>query len=176
VEPAESPVTDTEYPYVLTQGRVPMYHHGTLRNIPWLREIYPVPQTWINPATAAEIGVKDGDWVSIESRRGKITGRALLTEGVAPKVIYMERFWNPELLDSDDPSQAWKAMNVNMLTKNDAPYNPEYGTYTLRGFTVKVAKADSAPAGVWTEPEQFEAWLPEYSEETGGGYAVYSAE
>ena len=174
-EPAESPLTDEEYPYVLTEGRVPMYHHGTLRNIPWLREIYPVPQTWINPETAAEIGVEDGDWCTVESRRGKIYGRVLITEGVAPKVIYQERFWNPELLNSDDPSRAWTTMNVNVLTKNDAPYNPEYGTYTLRGFTVKIEKAASAPEGVWTEPKQFAEWLPEYTEDTGGGYAVYTA-
>ncbi|MDD5806828.1 MAG: molybdopterin-dependent oxidoreductase [Eggerthellales bacterium] len=175
VEPAESPVTDTEFPYVLTEGRVPMYHHGTLRNVPWLREIYPVPQTWINPVTAAEICVEDGDWCYVESRRGKIQGRVHITEGVAPKVIYQERFWNPELLNSSDPSRAWKAMNVNILTKNDAPYNPEYGTYTLRGITVKVTKADSAPEGVWFAPEDFEPWLPEFTEETGGGYAVYDA-
>ena len=147
-EPAESPVTDTEFPYVLTEGRVPMYHHGTLRNVPWIREMYPVPQTWVNPVTAAEIGVEEGDWCFVESRRGKIQGRIHITEGIAPKVIYQERFWNPELLDSDDPSRAWKAMNVNVLTKNDKPYNPEFGTYTLRGFTVKVTRADSAPAGV----------------------------
>ena len=174
-EPAESPVTDEEFPYVLTEGRVPMYHHGTLRNIPWLREIYPVPLTWINPETAAQIGVEDGDWCTLESRRGKIYGRVLITEGVAPKVIYQERFWNPELMNSSDPSRAWTTMNVNVLTKNDAPYNPEYGTYTLRGFTVKVEKASGAPEGVWTEPKQFAEWLPEYSEDTGGGYAVYNA-
>ena len=176
VEPAESPLEDEEYPYVLTEGRVPMYHHGTLRNVPWMRELYPVPRTWINPVTAEEIGVEDGDWCTIESRRGSITGRVQVTEGVAPKVIYQERFWNPELLDTDDPSRAWKVMNVNILTKNDPPYNPEFGTYTLRGFTVKISKADGAPEGVWTDPKQFEAWLPEYTEDTGGGYAVYSAE
>lgn len=175
VEPAESPLTDEEYPYVLTEGRIPMYHHGTLRNIPWIREIYPAPQTWINPVTAAEIGVETGDWVYLESRRGKTQGVAWVTEDVAPKVIYQERFWNPELLNSDDPSQAWKAMNINVLTKNDGPYNPEFGTYTLRGFTVKVTKAEGAPAGVWLEPEDFEEWLPEYTEDTGGGYAVYDA-
>ncbi len=175
VEPAESPLTDEKFPYVITEGRVPMYHHGTLRNVPWLREIYPAPQTWINPVTAAEIGVEDGDWCYVESARGKIQGKVHITEGVAPKVIYQERFWNPELLDSSDPSRAWKAMNINVLTKNDAPYNPEFGTYTLRGFTVNVTKAEGAPEGVWLEPEEFEPWLPEYTEDTGGGYAVYDA-
>ena len=175
VEPAESPLSDTEFPYTLTEGRVPFYHHGTLRNVPWMRELYPVPQTWVNPVTAAEIGVEEGDWCYVESRRGKIQGQIHLTEGIAPGTIYQERFWNPELLDSDDPSRAWKAMNINMLTKNDGPYNPEFGTYTLRGIQVKVTKADSAPEGVWTEPEQFTPWLPEVSDETGGGYAVYDA-
>ena len=173
-EPRESPLTDEEYPLVLTSGRVPMYHHGTLRNIPWLREIYPVPECWINPATAAEYGIEDGDWVKIESRRGETHGKALLTEGIAPGVVAQERFWNPELLDSDDPSQAWKAMNVNVLTKNDPPYNDVYGSYTLRGFTVRVSKSEK-PAGVWEEPEEFTPWLPEYAEHSGGGYAVYDA-
>jgi anaerobic selenocysteine-containing dehydrogenase len=175
IEPAESPQSDTEYPYSITQGRVPHYHHGTLRNIPYLREIYPVPQTWINPETAAEIGVEEGDWCYVESRRGKITGQVKVTSGIAPKVIYQERFWNPELMDSDDPSQAWKAMNINVLTKNDAPYNPEFGTYTLRGFQVKITKAESAPEGVWYEPRDFEPWMPQPSDDTGGGYAVYDA-
>jgi len=175
VEPAESPLTDKEHPYVLTEGRVPFYHHGTLRNVPWLREIYPAPQTWINPVTAAEIGVEEGDWCYVENKRGKIRGQVHVTEGVAPKVIYQERFWNPELLDSDDPSRAWKEMNINIITKNDAPYNPEFGTYTLRGFTVKVTKAEGAPEGIWYEPTDFTPWLPEITDETGGGYAVYDA-
>ena len=40
---------------------------------------------------------------------------------------------------------------------------------------MKVTKADSAPEGVWTEPAQFAPWLPEVTDETGGGYAVYDA-
>ena len=173
-EPDESPLDDEEYPYVLTQGRVPMYHHGTLRNVPWLREIYPCPSCWINPVTAAEIGVETGDWVKLESRRGETHGNVLVTEGIAPGVIFQERFWNPELLDSDDPKRAWQAMNINVLTRNDGPFNPEYGTYTLRGFQIKVTKSEK-PEGIWLEPTDFTPWLPEYSDETGGGYAVYDA-
>lgn len=173
-EPDESPLTDTEYPYVLTEGRIPMYHHGTLRNVPWMRELYPVPRCWINPKTAQEIGVETDDWVLLESRRGETHGQVLVTEGVAPGVIFQERFWNPELLDSDDPKRAWQAMNINVLTRNDGPFNPEFGTYTLRGFQIKVSKSEK-PEGVWTEPTDFTPWLPEMSDETGGGYAVYGA-
>ena len=173
-EPEESPLTDTEYPYTLTEGRLPMYHHGTLRNNPYLRELYPVPLTWINPVTAAEIGVEEGDWVKLTSRRDSTHGKVHITEGIAPGVIYQERWWNPELLDSDDPSQAWKAMNINLLTKHDGPYNNEYGTYTLRGFQVQIEKSEK-PEGVWENPEDFAPWMPEPSDNTGGGNAVYVA-
>ena len=178
-EPAESPVKghenySDEYPYTLTEGRLPMYHHGTLRNNPYIRELYPVPLTWINPETAKEIGVESGDWVKLTSRRDSTHGKVLVTSGIPPKVIYQERWWNPEYLDSDDPSQAWKAMNVNLLTKHDAPYNDEYGTYTLRGFQVRIEKSER-PEGVWEKPEDFEPWMPTPSDNTGGGDAVYVA-
>ena len=173
-EPAESPRVDDEYPYTLTEGRVPFYHHGTLRNVPYLREAYPVARAWLNPLTADEIGVVDGDWVKLTSRRGETHGKVLVTEGIAPGVVYQERFWNPELLDSDDPRQAWQAMNINVLTKNDAPFNPEYGTYTLRGVQVKIEKSER-PDGIWEDPKEFAPWMPEPSDNTGGGDAVYDA-
>ena len=182
LEPYESPVEgdpgyDPKYPYTLTQGRLPVFHHGTLRNTPYTREMYPYPETWINPVTAKEIGVEDGDWLWLESKRGRTQGKARITKSVAPKVIYQERFWFPELLDSDDPNRAWQAMNINLLTQNsdDCPFNDVYGTYVLRGVQINITKADGAPEGIWTEPEQFNAWLPQESENTGGGNAVYGA-
>ena len=182
IEPKESPVEgdpgyNPDYPYTLTQGRLPIFHHGTLRNTPWTRELWPYPETWINPVTAAEIGVKDGDWLWLESRRGKTQGRCRITKSVAPKVIYQERFWNPELMDTNNPNRAWQVMNINLLTQNsdDYPFNDVYGTYVLRGVCINIKKADGAPEGIWMEPEEFTPWLPEPSENTGGGNAVYGA-
>ena len=171
-EPAESPVEgaegyDANYPLVITNGRLPMYHHGTLRNIPWLREIYPVPELWINPADAETYGIEDGTWTWIESRRSKTRGLAKVTTAIPKGVLYMERFWNPEFLDAEDPTPAFTAMNYNVLSKTDAPFNPEYGTYTLRGFTVKVYPCpEGAPEGTWMNPEDFAPWLPQPSDPT----------
>ena len=90
-----------------------------------------------------------------------------VTAAIAKGVVYQERFWAPELLDSDDPAQAYKVMNINVLTKNDPPYNPEYGTYTLRGFQVKVSPSDDEILkSVWIEPEQFQPWMPAPSDKT----------
>lgn len=161
-EPAESPLTDTEYPLVLTSGRLPYFHHGTMRHAPFSREIFPTAQLRINPKTAAKYGIKNDDWVKVESRRGAITSRAYLTEGIAPGVVWQERFWNPECYDKSQKkiTGGWREMNVNVLTKNTPPFNPYFGSYTNRGFTVRVSKADGPPDNIWSEPEQFEPFMP----------------
>lgn len=166
MEPYESPLRPLakEYPLVMTNGRLPMYHHSTLRNNPFMRELQPYPEIWINPADAKKYGVKHGDWTYVASKRGRITAKARLTEGIGQGVVYMERFWNPETLNT--PTHGWKEMNVNVLSKCTAPFNDVVGTYTLRGYQVKISKAPGAPKGVWTKPEQFKAWLPQASDPT----------
>lgn len=169
MEPSESPLRDDEvsrkYPLVMTNGRLPYFHHSTLRNVPWLREMYPAPEVWINPADAETYGVANGDWIWIESQRGRIRGIANLTQGIGRGVVYMERYWNPETLDT--PTRGWQEMNVNMLSKSAAPYNNIVGTYTLRGYQVRIYKAEEgAPEGVWLKPQDFKPWLPEYSDPT----------
>jgi len=82
----------------------------------------------------------------------------------------MERFWNPEFLeDGSDGRKSWTTENMNVLTKNTGYYNPEFGTYTLRGIHVKIAKTQR-PEGIWYEPTDFEPWMPEPTENTGGAF------
>ena len=91
-EPAESPVTDTEFPYVLTEGRVRCTTTAPAQRAVDPRRCTRCPRTWAEPGHRREIGVEEGDWCFVESRRGKIQGRIHITEGIAPKVIYQERF------------------------------------------------------------------------------------
>lgn len=162
LEPVESPIRDDEtakeFPLVMTNGRVPFYHHGTLRNIPRLREMYPAPELWISPEDAAKEAIETGSWVWIESKRGKIRAKALVTKGIKPGTVCMERFWNPETLNTE--THGWQEMNVNVLSKSTAPYNDIVGTHTLRAYQVKVTRAEEGPKGVWTKPEDFKSWLP----------------
>ena len=105
----ESPVEgqpgyDPEYPLVITTGRLPHFHHGTMRHAPFIREVMPAPELKINPETAAEYGVEHLDGVKITSRRGSSNARAYLTQGIAPGVLITERFWNPECFDETQES------------------------------------------------------------------------
>ncbi len=161
IEPYESPVRDNEnsrkYPLTMTNGRLPLFHHTTLRNIPGLREMYPVAEIWIYPDDAKEYGVGTGDWVWVESERGKIRAKAYVTKAIRPGSVYMERFWNPETLNTQ--TRGWQEMNVNVLSRSKPPYNDVVGTHTLRAYQVRIYKADKAPEGVWTKPDDFKSWL-----------------
>lgn len=164
-EPGETPMDDTEYPLVYSSGRFPHYHHGTLRNVPYLREIMPAPPLWIHPSTAEQYGIADGDWVKASSRRGSATFKAVVTQGVNPGVVMGERFWNPEKLEGEKVSGGWTEMNMQCMASAQPPYCPESGSYTLRGFQVKIEKGEK-PEGVWVEPEDFAPWMPEPTDST----------
>jgi anaerobic selenocysteine-containing dehydrogenase len=167
-EPAESPLEgspnyDPQYPYAVTSGRVYYFHHGTMRHAPFARELYPIPDVRMNPRTAEAHGLRHMDFVKVTSRRGSIVGRVYCTAGMHEKVLWMERFWNPECFDNSVPQEkrtgGWRECNVNVITKASAPYNEVFGSYTNRGFCVNIEKAER-PANVWIEPEEFEPFLP----------------
>jgi formate dehydrogenase alpha subunit len=77
---AESP--DAEYPLILTTNRSLFHFHtGTMtRKVKGLNILRREELVAINPADAAEIGVSDGEMVRVNSRRGSVTTRAMLTE------------------------------------------------------------------------------------------------
>jgi formate dehydrogenase major subunit len=81
--------TGPRFPLLLTTGRIlSQYNVGaqTRRtdNIAW----HPEDRLEIHPHDAENRGIRDGDWVSLRSRAGETTLRALITERVAPGVVY----------------------------------------------------------------------------------------
>ena len=71
-------------------------HDGRGANLPWMQEL-PDPITsvvygsWveINPSTAAELGIEDGDVVSVASAHGTIEAPAIVFPAIRPDVIAM---------------------------------------------------------------------------------------
>ena len=141
-EPPESPIATPEvakdFPLVLTTGaRIPYFFNSEHRQISRLRRAHPDPLVEIHPETAAPLGIKNGDWIWIETLRGKIQQRAKVTTDVDPKVIHVQHgWWFPEEPGPDHG--VWKS-NANMLTRNGPPYDPAMGTYHLRGLLCRVA-------------------------------------
>jgi anaerobic selenocysteine-containing dehydrogenase len=115
--PASAPDLYREYPYILITGaRQPGFFHTENRQLPWLRELHPDPLVEIHPATAAKEGIKEGEWVIIESPRGKVRQKARLFAGIDPRVVAAQHaWWYPE---NKDPGHGWDESNINILTDN----------------------------------------------------------
>jgi anaerobic selenocysteine-containing dehydrogenase len=120
-EPPESPYSTPElfqkYPYILITGRrQPGFFHSENRQLPWLRELHKDPVVEIHPEAAEKEGILEGDWVIIESPRGKVRQRAKLFAGMDPQIVSAEHaWWFPE---KKDPSHGWEESNINILTDN----------------------------------------------------------
>jgi anaerobic selenocysteine-containing dehydrogenase len=149
-EPPESPYSTPElakeYPFILISGgRHICFYHGALRQLPWLRELNPEPKVEINPETAEELGIRNGDWVWIETPRRKgerVKLKAELTETVHPKVIHAySHWWFPER--KDDPDRGCFESNINIITYDDPPYDKHSGTPLIRGCLCKIGKVEA---------------------------------
>ncbi|WP_276916143.1 molybdopterin-containing oxidoreductase family protein [Parvibacter caecicola] len=151
VEPEHGPVRDAEtykeYPITCITGRrIPVYFHSEHRQLPWCRELWPAPRMEINPETAAELGLDQGDWVWIESPWGKVRETVDLYYGIRPGMINAEhQWWYPELGQAD---KGFTLSCINCITDRNAQdkYN---GSSTVRCYPVKVYKAtaENSPFG-----------------------------
>lgn len=109
--------------------------------IPWLRELHPDPIVELHPDTAQKHGIKEGDWVYIESPRGRIRQRAKLTTGIRPQVVAIQHgWWFPEV---KTPDHGWKESNSNILTDNDPKgLDAAMGASNLRVLLCRVDRAE----------------------------------
>ncbi len=77
------------FPLLLTTGRIlSQYNVGAqtrrTANVAWHEE----DRLEIHPHDAEQRGIRDGDWVKLESRAGGTALRALITDRVAPGIVY----------------------------------------------------------------------------------------
>jgi len=87
--PAELP--DSEYPLVLSTGRCYWHFHtGTMtRRSRLLEREERRPYVELHPEDAQRLGVRDGQWVSVATRRGEVRAVARVSDVVIPGVVFM---------------------------------------------------------------------------------------
>jgi predicted molibdopterin-dependent oxidoreductase YjgC len=101
---------DDEYPLMLTTGRILQhYHTGTMtRRVGGLDYLAPEERVEVNPDDALRLGIADGDWIQVVSRRGQVTARARISERPRAGLVFMtfhfaEAFANTLTLMAVDP-------------------------------------------------------------------------
>lgn len=144
--PLGSPELAGTYPMILTTGlRSPVYFHSQYRQIPRLREIHPDPIVRINTEKAEELGIRDGDWVTIETPRGRCKQKAKLTLGLDPRVVMAEHdWWFPEKPGEEPSLHGAFESNINVVTSSDPPYDPGFGSTPNRSLLCKIYKGEEA--------------------------------
>jgi anaerobic selenocysteine-containing dehydrogenase len=135
---ASTPELAKEFPLILISGtKIRNFFHSELRQIKSLRHDNPDPLVEIHPITASSLGIREGDWVWIESPLSRVKMRAKLFEGIAPDVVNAQHgWWFPE----EKPSEyGWKRSNVNLLYGH-SQFDPENGSEPLKSYLCRVYK------------------------------------
>ena len=79
-----------EYPFILTTGRVlEHWHGGTMTRNSVLSEAYPEARVEMHPADAEIHGIRNGDPVKVQSRRGEVILRVTVTEKTSVGVVFI---------------------------------------------------------------------------------------
>lgn len=105
----ESELTDDEYPYHLTTGRVLFHWHGgTMTRRSKLDEAFPEPILEMHPDDAHALQLVSGDWVEATSRRGQVVCRVMVTGRSPQGTVFLpfhfaEAAANLLTLDKIDP-------------------------------------------------------------------------
>ncbi len=144
-EPPETPYGDTDmarkYPLVLTSWKSEYYRHTGGRQIKSLRQLHPEPVVYIHPQTASSLGISEGDWVTVATKRGSIRQKAVFNEDIDARVVGVDyAWWFPER--GAEEQYGWAESNINILTSDQPPFSRELGSANLRGILCKIEKED----------------------------------
>ncbi len=71
----------------MTTYKVNVQTHSRTQNCKWLTELSYDNPGWINPVTAAALGIEDGDRIKVKSSVGQTESEAKVTPAVVPGVI-----------------------------------------------------------------------------------------
>ncbi len=136
---------ESDYPFVLHPYLTATFLDGRGANLPWLQEL-PDPMTsvvygsWVelNPVTADELGIREGDVLDVESPAGSVRVPALIFPAIMPGVVAIpvgqghsaygryarDRGVNPihivaTLMDDQSGALAWAATRVKLKTTGE---------------------------------------------------------
>jgi ferredoxin-nitrate reductase len=108
---AEPP--DPDFPFVLTIGRLYGHWHTMTRTgrIPKTLKMHPNPFIEVHPRDAESVGIENGEWLEVRSRRGTLKLPVVVTKNISPGTVFVPMHWGA--LWADDAE-------ANMLTHSEA--------------------------------------------------------
>ena len=117
-----------------------MYCESQHRGLPSLRRRAPRPEVELHPRTAAERGIRAGDWVSIDTPEGQFRACARLNDSLDPRVVCGQHGWWQACPEIDAPGYdpfAPEGANFNLAIGN-AAIDPISGSVPHRAYVCQV--------------------------------------
>jgi len=114
-----------KYPLILTSGRIVEYEGGgeETRSNPWLAELQQENYAEINPKTAADRSIRNGEYIWLSTPTGaKLKVKAKVTEGIGPDTVFVPFHF----------SGWWQGEDM-------LPYYPEGAAPIVRGEAINTA-------------------------------------
>jgi thiosulfate reductase/polysulfide reductase chain A len=77
--------------FPLISGRAPVHTFSRTQSNPYLASLMPENEVWVNGATAAKLGLKNGQYVKLKNQDGVVGQRVKVkaTQRIRPDVVYM---------------------------------------------------------------------------------------
>ena len=127
-----------DYPLLMTNRKEDAFMLTGYKHVEQARKHKRQPTVEVHPEVAEKLGLKEGEWVYIETKKGRIKQQLVLDRDLDPRVVFVSYgWWFPE--EPEDLFQFRKS-NINVLTDGDPPYETMVGAPELRGIPCRLSK------------------------------------
>ncbi|MDI7260819.1 MAG: molybdopterin-dependent oxidoreductase [Thermodesulfobacteriota bacterium] len=133
-------VISKRFQFLMISHRDVHYMHSEFRQLPSIRSEYPDPLIEINPRTARNLKIEEGDEIYIETLgfKWRVRGRAKFIPEIHPKVIScVSHWWFPEI---EGPEHGCFQSNINTIIAYGPPNDPVTGAHQGRAIPCMVSK------------------------------------
>jgi thiosulfate reductase/polysulfide reductase chain A len=125
--------------FPLITGRAPVHTFSRTQSNPYLSSLMPENEVWVNGATAAKLGLKNGQYVRLKNQDGVVSQRVKVksTQRIRPDTVYMVYgFGHTNKMRRHAQMNGASAAQLNTRYKTD----PLMGGTSLHGNFVTLVK------------------------------------
>lgn len=146
----EGPAVDEDYPFhVFTGVREDAYFQTGQRQVEQLRRRMPTPKVFVHPTDAKRLGVEDGDWVSLETRTGKVAAKASIQDSMKEGHLRVPHgWWYPEMRGKAQLAGSFISSDAVLCPDDPEFLDHEQGIPHFKGFPGRLVKLDAPPPGL----------------------------
>lgn len=144
MSPSSRPDLAERYPLILTCAKHTLFCESQHRALPSLRRLARDPEVELHSAAANERGINPGDWVYIETPRGRVRARAKINNTLEPNVVCGQHGWWQASTDIGAPGYdafSPDGANFNLIIGADV-IDPVSGSVPHRAYLCQIRHAD----------------------------------